>query len=118
MSENVFTQRPLGDNVMLINPGQELQNDNSEEMVEALKSAKSNGYKFAIIDMVDLQYISSSGICSFLYSVQEWRDNGGDIILCNVPASIKGVLELLDLKQYLKIADNEKVAASVCGVKS
>ena len=51
----------------------------------------------------------------FLYTIQEWRNDEGDIILCNVPAAIKGVLELLDLKHYLRIAENEKAALSVCG---
>jgi len=110
-----FDHRVLHDDVLLINPGKTLDNGNAHEMVQALTDAQSNGFRFVIMDLATLEFLSSAGVGSLLGSVDLFREQGGDIILCNVPAAIMHILTVLDLTEFFTVRPNEQEAAIACG---
>ncbi len=51
-------------------------------------------YKF-IIDFAELEYISSAGLGVFMSHIEEVRENGGDIKMCNMQKKVYSVFDLL-----------------------
>jgi anti-anti-sigma factor len=106
MSKTKMTLRQLDDNKVLIVTGDTLDNNNAHEMVELITSLQDQGRKYIIIDMTNLEFLSSAGIGSIIGTVENSREIGGDIILCNISCNILHILEVLDLKEFLTIKMN------------
>lgn len=106
----------LSRHVAVVSPGKMLDNYNAGEMVEALVSARAGGVRFVIIDMAELEFISSAGVGSLLGTVSSFREQGGDLILCNVPPSVLHVLKVLDLDTYFTIRSGKSEALALTEV--
>jgi len=103
---------------VLLNPGRVLDNNNAHEMVEVITKIQEAGYKYIIVDLGDLEFLSSAGVGSILGTIEISREVGGDIVLCNVRPTILHVLEVLDLADYLTVKADPQEAATVCGVEA
>ena len=117
MSNDHFEKQTLRDDVLLLKLGQKLDNNNAHEMVEAITTALDSGFRYMIVDMAALEFLSSAGVGSFLGTVESARSTGGDIILCNVSDNIKHVLTVLDVADYLTIKPDRREAEQLCGVQ-
>jgi len=113
MPDTQFSQEILNKETVIIKTGKQLDNNNAHEMVETIVSIQIEGYKFIILDMLQLEFISSAGVGSILGTIEASREIGGDIILCNASNSIMQVLEVLDLADYLTIKSDRAEAAKL-----
>lgn len=116
MNEDTFTIHAINDDVLEIIPGKSLDNNNAHEMVAVINSALERGYKNILLDMSELEFLSSAGVGSILGTVETAREAGGDIFLCNVSSTVFHVLEVLDLADYLTIKPDKRTAAVDCGI--
>ena len=116
MSEGAFTTRAINDDVLEIVPGKSLDNNNAHEMVATINSALERGYKNILLDMSELEFLSSAGVGSILGTVETAREAGGDIILYNISSTVLHVLEVLDLE--LILADLEVTQRRLDKVRS
>lgn len=105
-----FRTEIIGDSIFLIHSGNILDNNNAHEMFELISNAQSEGMNRIILNMQDLEFLSSAGVGSLIGTVDVSRGAGGDIILCNVGDSILHILEVLDLTSYLTVAENKQAA--------
>jgi anti-anti-sigma factor len=108
--------RRVDDNVVVICPERVLDNDSAHEMSEAMIGAQSEGYKYIIVDLSRLDFISSAGVGSILGVVGSSRASGGDIVLCNASDKVRHIFEILDLCDYLTIVESEDAALNICRV--
>lgn len=103
MEDSRFSQKAINDNTIVINLGKILDNNNAHEMVDFIMNLQTEGFKYIIIDMNELEFLSSAGVGSILGTIETSRENGGDIIICNIPDNIMHILQVLDLVDYLTI---------------
>jgi|GEM_PF-1831844 anti-anti-sigma factor len=115
MNMHAITQQKLRTGVVKLCTGRMLDNNNAHEMIEAITNAQHSEYKFIMIDMSILEFISSAGVGAILGTVGLVRESGGDIILYNVSITIMHILRVLDLEEYFTIKENEKEALAYCG---
>jgi len=108
-----ISQQVVRDDVLLIDAGTTLDNDNAHTVVSMITSAHSRGFKYIIMEMARLEFLSSAGVGAILGTVELFRDDGGDILLCNLSDNIKHVLEVLDLQEYLTIVSNREEAEKI-----
>ncbi len=106
-------KRLLSSQVLVISPGVMLDNYNASSMVESLVSARAGGVRFVIIDMARLEFISSAGVGALLGTVNTFRDQGGDLILCQVSPTVLHVLKVLDLDTYFTVRQSLEEAVTL-----
>ncbi|PKK85038.1 MAG: hypothetical protein CVT49_00410 [candidate division Zixibacteria bacterium HGW-Zixibacteria-1] len=109
--------KQLNDDTVVINPGGQLDNSNAHILTEAISRAQNSGFRYIIVDMKQLEFISSAGVGSILGSVEISREANGDIVICNASENIMHVLSVLDLTEYLTIRSDRNQAEEFCGVR-
>jgi len=114
MANSPFKTQWLRDDTLLVNPGTMLDADNAPEMVELISNTAQEPNRFVILDMRELEFISSAGVGSILGTVEMLRQNGGDIILCNMSPTIEHVFRVLDLLEYLSVRSTRDEALTAC----
>ena len=63
-----------------------------------------------LVDFQDLGYISSAGLGVFMGFIEQVRQMGGDIKMCQMNAKIYRVFDLLGFPTLYDIVDDEKTA--------
>ena len=112
----MISRKQVDESVVIISPEKVLDNNNAHEMSEAIMQAQSEGFKYIVLNLSRLDFISSAGVGAILGSVESSRSSGGDIILCNASAKIRHIFEILDLCDFLTIVENEEAAMGMCPV--
>jgi len=110
----VFRTEKVNEHTIIVHTGKHLDNSNAHEMTASLSEAQDAGFKHIIIDMSELEFLSSAGVGSILGVLGRSRDNGGDIVLCNVRDRILHILDVLDLCDFLTIKQDEQQARAFC----
>lgn len=106
----MISEKRLGTETIVLRPGKALDNTNANEMTEAICGAQAEGFKNIIVDMEELEFLSSAGVGSILGTVEISRDMGGDIVLSGASEKIVHILEVLDLCDYLTTKSRDEVA--------
>ncbi len=114
MSIMTFTEQPVSDKITTIVLGKMLDNNNAESIVRTIVGARDRGCTFLIIDCEKLEFLSSAGVGAILGTIEAFRHQGGDIILCSVSSTISHVLHVLDLHDFLTIKSNLRDAVEAC----
>jgi len=115
MEDKKISKTAVNDTTVIVKPFKTLDNNNAHEMVDIITAVQEEGYKMIIVDMSDLEFLSSAGVGSILGTIENSREAGGDIILCSVPDSINHILEVLDLTDYLTIRESKDMALNLAG---
>ena len=113
----MIARRQVDESVVIICPEKVLDNNNAHEMREAIIRAQSEGYKYIILNLSTLEFMSSAGVGSIIGSVESSRGVGGDIILCHASGKIRHIFEILDLCDFLTIVEDEEAAMGMCPVR-
>jgi len=93
--------------VNLIEIGGRIDSNSAARLEEAFKAIIGEKRFRIVVDMQDLEYISSRGLRALIATLKETRRwNRGDLRLCNVPTRIQEVLDLAGLTPLFKIYDN------------
>ncbi len=66
-----------------------------------------------VVDLGRATFIDSGGISLLIIWQKRFRRDGGRITLYNVPSAVRQVLDLLNLKSVLSLADDEASAAAL-----
>lgn len=103
----------MNDTTLLVRPASMLDNYSAPEMIEILSDALAGDVRFVVIDMEQVEFISSAGAGSLVGNVEAFRARGGDLIICNATATVLHVFEILDLKDYLTIRSNMSEARAL-----
>lgn len=104
----MISEKRRGNDTVVLNPGRALDNTNAHEMTESICAAQDEGLKNILIDMSELEFLSSAGVGSILGTVEISRDMGGDVVLCGPSEKIVHILEVLDLCDYLTIKSSDE----------
>ncbi len=117
MAKEELIKKTINDETAVIATGKILDNNNAFEMVSAITELQEKNFKYIVIDMNNLEFISSAGVGSILGTVENSREDGGDIILCNLSQNVLHIFEVLDLVDFLTIKTSNEDVSKVCGVE-
>lgn len=84
-----------------------VDSSNAAQLEETLKAITGAGRFRIVVDMGNLEYMSSRGLRALVTTAKETRRwNRGDLRLCNMPPRIKQVFDIAGLLSLFKIYDN------------
>jgi len=83
-----------------------IDTSNYEVFSNELQVLIDEGKKFFVMDLKELDYISSSGLRIFLKVLKALRAIEGDVVLCCLNDKIKSVFEMSGFLSLFNIADN------------
>ena len=63
-----------------------------------------------VVSLADVTFVSSSGLGSFLVISEEFKDAGGSVVFAAPVRSVRHVLKLLNLDQFLDLAPDVESA--------
>jgi anti-sigma B factor antagonist len=90
----------------------------STDLEESLKRLLGKGRYDIVIDLGNVNYISSAGWGIFISEIKEIRENGGDLKLAAMIGDVYEVFELLEFQTILESFDTVEEAVSSFGETS
>ena len=88
---------------------------NAKELMDACQEAKNSGKKRVVINLAGVAFVASSGIGTLLALTDEFREAGGGVHLVSLSDSVRSVVDLLNLGQFLNVAATEADALEAIG---
>jgi len=117
VDEGIISEHILSDQAVAFNPGKIIDSNNAHEIVSAITTAQKQGFRYIIIDLAEVEFLSSAGVGSILNTIEASRDSGGDVVLCNVSPTILHSLDDMGLADVLTIMADDQEAAAHCGIR-
>ena len=103
--QTTIRQTGPNDAITVIKVGGYIDTTNSSELERALASLlKKNQYRI-IVDLADVDYISSAGWGIFISEIKGIKENSGDLKLVRMIPEVYEVFELLEFHYILKAYD-------------
>jgi len=81
-----------------------------ERLEETIADLFARGNFRLIVDLANVQYISSAGAGVFIGALSEAHENKGNIVLMNPTANVREVFDLLGLTQIFQVVDDRATA--------
>lgn len=79
----------------------------ASRLVQALEAANHRGKYKLVVDMSQLEYMSSAGFRALVEAQRNSkRHKGGEVVLAQVPDPIREALETVGFAEYFNIFDN------------
>lgn len=87
----------------------------AKDLMDACQQAKSSGRSRVVINLAGVVFVASSGIGTLLALTDEFREAGGGVHLVSLSDSVRSVVDLLNLGQFLNVAPSEADALGAIG---
>jgi anti-sigma B factor antagonist len=81
-----------------------------EQLEEAINKQFAQGRFKIIVDLTNVDYISSAGAGVFIAALSEAEENGGKIVLLNPTQGVVDVFDLLGLTQLFDVVTSREEA--------
>ena len=91
--------------ISIIKVGGYIDTTTSSELERALDSLLKQGRFFIIVDLGNVDYISSAGWGIFISEIKSMRENGGDLKLVRMVPDVYEIFELLEFHHILDVYD-------------
>lgn len=83
--------------------GRLMQRDEADNLIFEFGTMFDNGENTFLIDLSDLELISSSGLSLIIGMLTKTRNAGGDLAICGVSAKVRELLIMTRLDSVFKI---------------
>jgi anti-sigma B factor antagonist len=83
-----------------------LDSNTSPEFEALIYKTLENGQRKLILDLEDLDYISSAGIRVMLKTTKDLKRMDGNIVLCSLQDYVREVFDIAGFDGYLNIENN------------
>lgn len=80
------------------------------ELEQVLSSLVTNNRNKILVNLQELEYISSAGLGVFMAFIEDVRDKGGDIKLTSMKPKVYSVFDLLGFPLLFDIEDDQEKA--------
>ena len=106
-----ITNRDVND-VKVVQIEGELDTGSSPNAQNQLDQLRGQGVKKILLDLTNLDFISSAGLRVLLATAQELKEDGGDLRVCSLNREVKEVFDISGFSTLLMVFDNEAKALS------
>ena len=94
-----------------------IDSDTSPEVARAFHAVQEQDQYNIIVDMVDLEYMSSATLRALMAAQRVSKRNGGEVVLLRVPQKVWTVLDMAGLLELLRIVNDPASLPELSGVQ-
>ncbi len=113
MADLQIETRHLDDEVILLELAGFLDAHTFEQLEAKIEELFENDAYQLVVNLNELEYISSAGAGVFIGAIGTAQDNGGNIVLVSPSENVREVFDLLGLTQIFPIVDSAEEASTV-----
>ena len=100
------------DGVAVVRPEGFINAHTVRQFEGALEALVRDGKYTILLDCQTLTYISSAGLGAIMGLVETVRENGGDILLCNLQENVFSIFDILGFTELYRVFASEPEALS------
>ncbi|PLX15656.1 MAG: hypothetical protein C0601_12440 [Candidatus Muiribacterium halophilum] len=104
----LFTEVKKGEDSIVLKLNDNINSQTIEELEETLKGYVKSGILKIVIDLKDIEFISSQGLGVLVINYKPLAEKEGFIALLNLNDSIKRVMEITRLDKVITVAKSLK----------
>lgn len=108
----------LSDKIWMVTPSGRLDDAQSKHLASALSSQLELGHRSFVVNMADVEYVSSAGLKMLVSVWQRVRDLKGDLVLVGLVPRVREVLQMIGLDLVFTITDTPDQARSYFASKA
>ena len=101
------------DGVTVVAPSGRIDTTTSGALDDALRQAVDQGARNLLVDLGEVEYISSAGLRVFLILAKRMRDLGGRLVLCGLGQPVRQVFQLAGFLPLFTIATTRARASEL-----
>jgi anti-anti-sigma factor len=94
-----------------------IDSETSPEVARAFQSIQEQDQYNIIVDMVDLEYMSSATLRALMAAQRVSKRNGGEVVLLRVPEKIWTVLDMAGLVEIFTLVDDPASLPQLAGME-
>lgn len=95
-----------------------LDADGANEMHNAaVEFLKTEGKADLVVDLAEVNFVASTGMATFLLMSEEFSEVQGTLVFANATPTVRQVISLLNIGQFLEIEDSLETAFGTIGAK-
>lgn len=104
MSELVITQKMAPDNpeVIILTLVGNLDTVTSESFAKQTRGIIASGWVKIIVDLENVEFVSSSGWGSLIGSLRRAHEAGGDMVIANMKGQVQRVFKMMGFRAVLR----------------
>ena len=89
-----------------------------QQFESALEDLFQSGRFTILMDCQELSYISSAGLGAIMGLIEPIRENGGDILLCNLQRNVYSIFDTLGFTQLYRVFGSREEALQALARKA
>jgi len=114
MSEQLeFKRIPNSGSSVILQLKGRLETVAAHELRDAAHEILSNGDHNLVLNLAEVEFVSSTGLGTFLLLTEEFNEAGGRVILAEPSRAVLEVVSLLNLDQFLNVEDSVEEALAL-----
>jgi len=109
---NLSLETDITQEVSIVKAKGRIDSETASELDKALSKLLTDGKNKIVLDMQNVEYMSSAGLRSLVKALKEAQGTGGDFRLAAVSKTIEGVLLTVGMMQMFKRFSTSEEAAA------
>jgi len=112
LKQELTVETKEGDAVAVLLPVGFINAHTVETFDVALRSVLDKGRYQVVINARALAYVASAGLGALVGTIEEIRENGGDLRICELSESVEAIFDMVGLPHLFRIFKTEEEAIS------
>lgn len=112
LKQELTVETRHGDVVAVIEPIGFINAHTVETFDTALRAVLDSGRYDVVMNARSLAYVASAGLGALVGTIEEIRENGGDLRICELSDSVAAIFEMVGLPHLFRIFPTEEEAVS------
>jgi stage II sporulation protein AA (anti-sigma F factor antagonist) len=100
------------DGIIIVAPAGRIDSTTSPAVEDALRKSVDGGARTIVVDLTNVDYISSAGLRVFLVLAKRMRDLQGRLVLCSLRGPVRQVFQLAGFLPLFQIEASQDAALS------
>lgn len=101
--------------IILSLEGELIEKNQATDLLKKVDELVAGGKTKIAINLANLKYMNSSGLNTMIQLLTKARNDGGEVVICNMNKKINELLLITKLNTLFKVVETEEEAVAILG---